>query len=89
MVFVDVFNRYTDQVVRLEEDPNKFLWHIERCPVCWGRRTDSPCCHLAVGILQEALFWVSGGRNFMVEELQCLARGDESCTIRIARQPLN
>jgi predicted hydrocarbon binding protein len=88
-VFVDVFNRYTDQVVRLEEDPNQFLWHIERCPVCWGRKTETTCCYLAVGILQEALFWVSGGRNFMVEEIQCIAQGEEACTIRIERQPLD
>lgn len=88
-VFADVFNRYTDQKVRLEENPEKFLWHIERCPVCWERKSEAPCCYLAVGILQESLFWVSGGRNFIVEETRCIARGDDTCTIEIQRQPLD
>lgn len=87
--FADLYNNHTDQVVRLEEHPDMFCWHTERCPVCWGRETDSPCCHLAVGMFQESLFWVSGGKHFMVEEVSCIALGDPTCTIHISRQPLD
>lgn len=86
--FAEAFNRFSDQRVRIEETPVCFYWHIERCPVCWGRHADSPVCHLAVGILQEALFWVSGGRNFRVEETQCIAQGDLICTIEIDKKPV-
>jgi len=65
------------------------LWHNDRCPVCWGRKTEVPCCHLAVGIIQESLYWVSGGRNFTVQEIACIARGDEACTIAIDKKPLD
>ena len=65
------------------------LWKIERCPVCWERRADTPCCFLAVGILQESLFWVSGGKNFQVEEIACIAKGDEACVITIDKTPLD
>lgn len=85
-VFADTFNRFTDQTVRLVDADDHFLWHIHRCPVCWGRHTESPCCYLAVGILEESLFWVSGGKNFALEEISCIARGDETCTIRIEKR---
>ncbi len=85
----EAFNGLTDQKVRLEEQPDHFLWTIERCPFCWGRRTESPACHLAVGILQEALYNVSGGRTFMVEETLCIAAGDSTCAIQIDKRPLD
>lgn len=85
----ELINNYSDQVVELEEKSDMFYWHTERCPVCWGRVTDAPCCHLAVGVLQESLFWVSGGKYFMVEEVSCIAQGDQTCTFHIARQPLD
>ncbi len=88
-VFAETFNKFTDQVVRLDEDEEHFFWIIERCPVCWGRHTSYPACFLAVGILQESLYWVSGGKNFYVEEVSCIAQGDETCTILIDKQPLD
>jgi predicted hydrocarbon binding protein len=86
--FATLFNVHTDQQVRLEMDDRYIFWNIERCPLCWERRTDGPCCHLAVGLLQEALFWVSGGKFFEVEEKKCIARGDSACTILIDRTPM-
>jgi len=86
--FADLFNHQTDQVVKVEEDGAHLLWKIERCPLCWGRKSAEPVCHLAVGLLQESLYWLSGGKIFEVEETQCIARGDASCTFRINRQPL-
>jgi predicted hydrocarbon binding protein len=88
-VFADTFNKYTDQRVRLTDDEDQIYWHIERCPICWGRKSDIPCCHLAVGILQESLYWVSGGKNFSVQETSCIARGDEACTVVIEKRPLD
>ncbi|MCI0520217.1 MAG: 4-vinyl reductase [Chloroflexi bacterium] len=87
-IFADIFNTYSDQRVRVEEDAERFLWQIERCPVCWGRKTSRVVCHLAVGILQEALYWVSSGKYFHVEETACIARGDPACTILIEKKPL-
>jgi predicted hydrocarbon binding protein len=86
-VFADAFNKFSDQVVRIEEDKHQILWHIERCPICWNRQADHPVCHLAVGILQESLYWISGGRFFCVEEIACIAQGSPACTIAIQKQP--
>jgi len=87
--FADLFNKHTDQKVRIEEKDNKIFWHIDRCPLCWERKAEEPICHLAVGLLQESLYWVSGGKVFNVEETTCIARGDEACTIVIDQTPLS
>jgi predicted hydrocarbon binding protein len=90
--FAALFNNFTDQRVRLERDDIYIYWIIERCPLCWGRRDqqpNGPCCHLAVGLLQEALYWISGGKYFQVEEKNCIACGDSACTIVIDQKPMS
>jgi predicted hydrocarbon binding protein len=87
--FAGIFNQYSDQRVRVEEDTERIYWHIERCPVCWERRTERGCCHLAIGLLQEALYWASNGRLFNVEEVACVACGAPACTIAIDKVPLS
>jgi len=87
--FAELFNKHTDQRVRVEETDNTIFWHIERCPLCWERKEDEPICHLAVGLLQEALYWLSGGKVFNVEETACIARGDSNCTILVYKTPLS
>lgn len=86
--FADLFNRHTDQVVRLDETESHLFWHIERCPLCWERHVEEPACHLAVGLLQESLYWISGGKIFNVEETGCIAHGDRACTISIEKTPI-
>lgn len=87
--FADLFNRHTDQIVRLEETDYQISWIIERCPLCWGRKTNDSVCHLAVGLLQESLYWLSGGKIFNVEETECIARGDPACTILVDKIPIS
>lgn len=83
--FAEVFNRFTDQVVRVEETPDMFLWKIDRCPLCWERKTEGTACHLAVGLIQEALYWATGGKYFNIEEVACVATGAPSCIIQIEK----
>lgn len=83
----ELFNRFGDQVVRLSEDTHHYLWVIERCPVCWGRQSDAPCCQLAVGILEQGLAWATGGQAFRVDEIECIAAGGETCTLFVSKQP--
>lgn len=87
--FAEVFNQYSDQSVRLEDQGKYLYWHIERCPLCWERHVESPSCQMAVGVLQEALYWVSGGKFFNIEETLCIARGDPTCTILIDKTPMS
>jgi len=87
--FAELFNNLTDQRVRVEEEDGRLLWHIDRCPLCWDRKSYDPVCHLAVGLLQEALYWLSGGKVFNVEEKTCIATGDQSCTLVVDQTPIS
>jgi predicted hydrocarbon binding protein len=85
----DTFNNFTDQQVRIEEDMDHFSYVIDRCPVCWHRHADTPCCHAAIGLLQEMVFWISGGKSFRIEETSCIATGDSACTLIVGKRPLD
>jgi len=87
-ILANAFTQFSDQSVRVEDTEADYLWHIERCPICWGRHSTTPVCHAEVGMLQEALYWVSGGKFYYVEEILCIAKGDAMCTIRIDKDPL-
>lgn len=86
--FSAYFNQESHKRVRVEEKTNNFQLSIENCPICRGRRSETAICHMAVGLLQEALYWISGGKYFHIEETDCIAKGDPRCTLVILKQPL-
>jgi predicted hydrocarbon binding protein len=79
----------TGQGLVMEETDGKLLWHMHGCPLCHERHTDGPACHLAVGLAEEALYWLSSGKMFQVDESACIARGDPHCTLQIDATPLS
>jgi predicted hydrocarbon binding protein len=83
------FSSTSDQISYVEEHDDHFLYVIERCPVCWGRHADSPICHAAMGIIQEALHWGTGGKRFKLAEVTCIAKGDPSCNFTISKKPID
>ena len=83
-----VFTQFSDQVSWVKEEKDRFIYGIDRCPVCWGRHADRPICHAALGLLQEGIAWATG-RQFDVEELTCIARGDKSCTFAVPKKPID
>ena len=87
--FARLFNQVTDQVVSVTEDDTHFIWVIERCPVCWGRKANQPVCHLAIGVLRAGLGWATGGKQFRIAETECKAMGHENCVIKIEKTPLD
>jgi hypothetical protein len=83
-----IFTQYSDQVSRVESYDDHFDYVIEQCSMCWGQQTDEMICYIAVGILQEALRWVSGGLEFRIEQTACHARGEAHCLFRIEKTPI-
>jgi predicted hydrocarbon binding protein len=84
-----IFSTVSDQISSVDERDTEFIYTIHRCPVCWGRpKSDKPVCFIAVGLLQEALKWVSGGNEFRVVETKCVAMGDEVCEFVISKTPM-
>ncbi len=87
--FAEVLNKNTGQHLRMEDKETDLICHIERCHLCMDRHSDEAACQLLVGLLQEAMIWLSGGKFFHVEETNCIARGDAVCTIVINKTPMS
>jgi hypothetical protein len=83
-----VFNATTDQVSNTQEFDDHYIYTLERCSMCWGRAADKPVCHTAVGIIQEAMKWMSGGREFKIEMLDCIACRAGMGRLKIYKEPL-
>ena len=83
-----IFTEKSDQISSVEELGDSYLYTIEQCPVCWGREEEGPVCFYMVGLLQECLHWVSGGKEFRVNESKCIASGDDICEFTIYKQPI-
>lgn len=83
-----IFTQFSDQISRVEDHDDHFLYYIDRCSMCWERETDRPVGFIAAGILQETLRWVSGGLEFRVTEIECIAMGAESGVFRIDKEPI-
>ncbi|MGQ9517112.1 MAG: V4R domain-containing protein [Anaerolineae bacterium] len=81
------FTQFSDQVSHVEELPDRYVYIIERCPVCWGRHSDRPICYAAVGLLEAGIEWGTG-RRYKVVETQCVAKGDPACSFDIFKEPL-
>ena len=88
-ILANVFNKYSDQQIVVSESVKEYFWTIDRCPFCWQLETEDPLCLQLVGLLQEALYWVSNGKFYNIEEINCIAKGDKACLIVIDKLPLD
>jgi predicted hydrocarbon binding protein len=85
-----IFSQMSDQYSTSKEVDDSFVYTIHRCPVCWDRcEQEKPVCFIAVGLLQEGLKWLSGGKEFRVNESKCVGMGDAVCEFVIQKKPLN
>ncbi len=85
----ETFTKFSDQETDVVEAGDKFVYTIYKDPLSWGRTSDHPIGYGAVGILQEGLRWVSGGRDFKVEQVECKSMGHENSVFHIYKEPLN
>jgi predicted hydrocarbon binding protein len=87
LFFAKFFNTVSDQVVRVEEDETHWKWIIERCPMCHGKNANEPVCHLAVGVLNAASNWATGGESLRIKATECIAQGATEGVILLEKPP--
>jgi predicted hydrocarbon binding protein len=75
--------------IQVQDQEKAWLVRIEDCPECRDRQSETAMCFFSVGLLQEFLTWLSGGKVYLVEEITCRGRGDAACTFRIDKKPLD
>jgi predicted hydrocarbon binding protein len=66
----------------VEEADGKIAFVARTCSVCYGRKSDTPICHLYVGSLGEAVEWATG-KPYQIQETHCIARGDPYCRFEV------
>ncbi len=84
----NIFTQFSDQISNVREEGDKYIYTLERCPMCWNRKTDRPVCFVGQGLLQEGLRWVSGGHEFKVDISTCIAKGDDMGRYVIYKEPV-
>lgn len=85
LFFAKFFNTVSDQKVRVEEDATHWKWVIEICPMCWGKSSSEPICHLAVGVLNAASSWATGGERLRIKAVKCIGSGAKEGVILIEK----
>lgn len=87
--FAKFFNAVSDQKVSVEEDDGHWYWKIQVCPMCTGRTTETPVCHLAVGVLNGAFQnFVNKSVRYRITPTHCQAMGHEEGIIVIDKEPM-
>ncbi|MCP5099335.1 MAG: 4-vinyl reductase [Chloroflexi bacterium] len=83
-----IFSQFSDQISNVSDEGGHFVYTLEQCPMCWKRKSDHPVCYFGLGLLQEALQWVSGGHTFRIDMKTCMAQGDDIGRYTIYKEPL-
>ena len=74
-----------NQPTILREEEDAFYFIVDECPCRWRPAHDKPCCFVTVGVLMEAMAWITG-KVHKVEEVACIANGASNCVYRIAKE---
>jgi predicted hydrocarbon binding protein len=74
-----------NQPTLLREETDAFYFIVNECPCRWRPPHDKPCCYVTVGVLMEAMAWITG-KLHKVEEVACISNGASSCVYRIAKE---
>lgn len=83
-----IFSQLSDQISKVHEEDDHFVYTLERCPMCWERKADRPVCYGGLGILKAGLHWVSGGLEFRVDMATCMGQGDDMGRYHIYKTPI-
>jgi predicted hydrocarbon binding protein len=79
-------NKTVNQPVRLEEETDSFLMIYDFCMCQFRPKHSAPCCYITIGILTEAMKWLTD-RSFGIQELTCMNQGADACRFRIPKTP--
>ncbi len=85
----ETFIKISDQPMSVAIKDDSFEVTIQKCGVCWGRKTDHAQCAMYTGFFQQALTWAAGGKEYPVEELHCIGKGDGECLWSIGKKPMD
>lgn len=74
--------------VGVMENDGQWVCHVSGLDANAARRTGCVICHFIAGLLQEYLYWASGGKTYMINRFECAQENQAACAILINQQPL-
>jgi bacteriochlorophyll 4-vinyl reductase len=80
---VSALKKTNAQVEAWVDDSGERVAYLEStCAICHSRTSDKPICHLYIGSIGEAVRWATG-REHVITETHCLAKGDPCCRFEV------
>lgn len=73
----------------IDETDKFWIWTATRCMSGHVRQEGEPACYFFIGVLQEYLYWASGGRYYQIKEIECTRSGGQACVFHIGKIPLD
>jgi hypothetical protein len=86
-LLINTFSTSAKEVPVFEEREDDFLYSLESCPVCWGRKTETPSCFIFEGLLRATLRWISMRQEFDVKQISAHSCGDAACSFVVPKTP--
>ncbi len=80
-------SKTVNQPARVEEDDQALYWVVSQCMCGHRPRHASPCCHVTLGGLVEAMKWLTD-KQYAVQEVDCINLGANECRFRIPKKPV-
>ena len=71
-----------------KEDEEAWIWQVLTNPVSRLQQSEGSCSYFIVGLLQEFVSTISGGKIYNIVEADCLAAGADPYTFRVYKQAL-
>lgn len=82
------FSQSTKNIPAIREEGDHFIYSVSQCPICWGRTTKEPSCHILSGLLKGALKWVTLGGDYSVTQSSAHSCGNPTCDFIIPIAPV-
>ncbi|NMB55240.1 MAG: 4-vinyl reductase [Leptolinea sp.] len=82
------FSQSTKNIPAIREEGDNFIYSVAYCPICWGRKTEEPSCHILTGLLKGALKWVTHGSDYNVSQVTAHSCGAETCDFVVPKTPI-
>jgi len=79
-------NKVVNQPVYVEEDAEAFYLVYPVCMCQYRPSHSTPVCNITVGVLSEAMKWLTD-KNFNVQEIECLNAGGTVCRFKVPKTP--
>ncbi|MBI4928855.1 MAG: hypothetical protein HY835_13890 [Anaerolineae bacterium] len=87
-IMAGIFTLSTGLNVEISEEEQAWIWRVDSCAGDQDLHASAPMCFMVVGILQEFMGWVSGGKYYRITETRCTYAGAPTCTFRIEKKAL-